>query len=77
MGYCYDTRGRLCCDRCDEAGGVRRKPCKYGYCQPVAYCPACRADKDEQARHRAHCEENCREAAARFAREHEQETLPV
>lgn len=33
MGYCYEAsgsgRGRLCCDRCGNAGGVRKRTCPY------------------------------------------------
>lgn len=29
MGYCYDMSNRLCCDRCGQSGGVRKRTCKY------------------------------------------------
>jgi len=46
MGYVYEGRhsgrGRLCCDACGNAGGVRKVRCPFGYCQATALCPACR-----------------------------------
>lgn len=55
MGFCYDIRGRMCCDRCGLSGGVRKRTCKYKvlsdslygprqslpYCPPPALCSAC------------------------------------
>ena len=51
MGYCFDYRGRLVCDGCGIAGGVRKRKCAYkvrasvldgGYsipsCSPPALC---------------------------------------
>jgi hypothetical protein len=71
MGFCYDYRNRLCCDACDEAGGVRKRPCPFGYCGPAALCKAC------YAKHRAeftkaaheHCRKASEECKARWARE--------
>lgn len=44
MGRCYDSRGRLCCDKCDEAGNVRRRPCPSNYCPSADLCPKCWAE---------------------------------
>ena len=38
MGYCYDSKNRLCCDVCGTAGGVRKIKCPVGYCQSIATC---------------------------------------
>lgn len=69
MGYCYTRGGALCCDRCGESGGVRRRTCphkvRHGggvslpYCQPAALCRACYAVE------RATLHAGCAEGAAR------------
>ncbi len=50
MGYCFDYRGRLACDGCGIAGGVRKRKCAYkvaypgysiAYCSPPALCSPC------------------------------------
>lgn len=46
MGYCFDYRGRLVCDKCCRAGDVRRRKCPYKvdglhYCYPPALCADC------------------------------------
>jgi hypothetical protein len=54
MGYCHDSRGRLCCDACGQPGGVRKRLCPHFVtfptvrgrqrlrnCSPPALCPAC------------------------------------
>ena len=46
MGYCFDYAGRLVCDRCGQAGGVRKRKCPYKvsglhYCPAPAYCAPC------------------------------------
>lgn len=54
MGYCFDYRGRLVCDGCGIAGGVRKRKCAYKvrvsvldggysipYCSPPALCAGC------------------------------------
>jgi hypothetical protein len=46
MGYCFDYRGRLACDGCGIAGGVRKRRCAYKvdgvpYCPAPALCPDC------------------------------------
>lgn len=59
MGYCYEAYGsrRLCCDKCGQPGGVRKRKCPYTvlgdslrgarqalpYCYPPALCAACYA----------------------------------
>lgn len=51
MGYSTDNRGRLCCDNCGTAGGVRRRKCPHtvttdnarsvdGRRHVLSYCPA-------------------------------------
>jgi len=50
MGFCYGLnyntgRYQLACDFCGKIGGVRKIPCKYGYCQAYATCPECRKEK--------------------------------
>lgn len=42
MGFCYDSRGRLCCDKCGKAP-ARKKACPAGWCQATALCPECKA----------------------------------
>jgi hypothetical protein len=45
MGYSYDrASGRLCCDRCGEDGGVRRRNCPAKYCPAWAICATCWKD---------------------------------
>lgn len=58
MGYTIDNRGRLCCDHCGQAGGVRRRTCPYkvltdssraprtllAYCKAPALCGPCLKD---------------------------------
>ncbi len=41
MGYSYSLDGKLCCDGCSRAGGVRKRRCPYGYCQSPALCAPC------------------------------------
>jgi hypothetical protein len=55
MGYCRDSAGRLVCDRCGNAGGVRRRTCPHKVltdsvaharmtlpnCSPWALCATC------------------------------------
>ena len=42
MGYCYEHRtNRLCCDKCGNAGGVRKRACPCGYCPATALCQNC------------------------------------
>lgn len=55
MGNCYDRRGRLCCDQCGQADGVRKCTCPYkvltdssraprtllAYCKALALCGPC------------------------------------
>lgn len=75
MGYVYEltSQGRrlLCCDVCGHAGGVRRMPCKYGWCQPTAMCADCRANHEVRTQQAAYCEEHCRQAAAEYAEREE------
>lgn len=68
MGYCYDAHNRLCCDVCGTAGGVRKIPCKFGYCPATALCAACRSSAATRAAIRDHCEANCRQASEDYAR---------
>lgn len=69
MGYCTDNQGRLCCDICGRAGGVRRVRCPFGYCPSCAACPECRKthkQKFSAANHRAHgCEAKHNECVRR------------
>lgn len=72
MGFCYEVTGGkriLCCDRCGHAGGCRKVPCKFGYCQANALCAACRAEPGLLASIRAHCTEHCKPAAEEYAAE--------
>lgn len=42
MGYTYEHRtNRLCCDKCGNAGGVRKRACPCGYCPATALCQEC------------------------------------
>jgi len=78
MGYSYGRgpTGRyvLCCDKCGNAtGNVRKRPCRYGWCQAIAICAACWHDPAVRAQWRdyhetAGCEASAREASEREAR---------
>jgi hypothetical protein len=65
MGYSYDLKGRLACDRCNGTGKTRRRHCKYGWCPPRALCPAC--FQAERSRLREYHETHCKHYAAAFA----------
>jgi hypothetical protein len=68
MGYLYSNNGGLLCDICG-ASGARKYRCPFGYCQPIAACPACRknhAAEFGRAAHRAH---GCEKEHLRFAAE--------
>lgn len=74
MGFCYDFGGLLCCDLCNSSGGVRKKPCPYGYCQKTAYCPACWAKENHAERLKRHAP--CKIAEADYQeRQQEKERL--
>lgn len=74
MGYSYDNRGRLCCDNCGQAGGVRKRVCpatvrtdssrgpRLGirWCSPPAVCSPCWTP---ELRRKVHGD--CREQAQR------------
>ena len=67
MGYSYTMDGRLCCDACDEAGGVRRYRCPFNWCGPVALCPACAKGKYRLTLHRAfHVERGCQRQSEEY-----------
>lgn len=59
MGYCTDHRGRLCCDFCGNAGGVRRVPCPFGYCPPVCACASCKKEHKSKLGKQAHVDFGC------------------
>ena len=60
MGYCYETAtGRLCCDICDKAGGVRKYRCPFGYCQAIALCPKCKKEHPEYTNKAGHRKNGC------------------
>lgn len=71
MGYTYDRRGRLACDRCGAVGGVRRRTCPHlvrypaggalPYCPAPALCDCCWKARGGAAGVHA----GCREGAAR------------
>ena len=65
MGYSYSMSGTLCCDGCLASTGVRKRKCKYGYCQSPAMCSSCYATKKEKFK--AYCEAQCKPAAAKYA----------
>lgn len=55
MGYVTDSRGRLCCDACGNAGNARRHRCPVGYCAPAILCPDCyRRERTSGAWDKAH-----------------------
>jgi hypothetical protein len=73
MGYCYQG-GLLCCDVCGNTGGVRKKRCPHGWCQPVAVCPTCNQKPEFKAKWKtAHvaCKTSSEKYAAEQAREQE------
>ena len=41
MGFRFREYSKLHCDKCDCSGGVRKRPCPFGWCPPCALCPAC------------------------------------
>jgi hypothetical protein len=80
MGYCYEAykgkRGRLCCDLCGNAGGVRKIRCPFGYCQATAACPACRKAHPEVFSKATHQNRGCEAAHLKFKADmRERETL--
>ena len=74
MGYCYErnrngSSGRLCCDSCGDAGGVRKRTCPhkvhYGDGTALPYCPApalCEACWEKHGKNKIHAE--CKDRAA-------------
>lgn len=59
MGYSYTVAtGRLCCDSCDNDGGVRKIRCPYGYCPAPALCPPCKVKHADALKAPAHA--SCR-----------------
>lgn len=76
MGYCYSaSTGKLACDCCGIANGVRRRPCTYKVhnadggslpmCKAPAYCKACYEAKGKSAGVHAPCEAYAAMAQAR------------
>lgn len=59
MGFCFDDRGRLCCDACPTSGGVRKMKCPWGYCYPVALCAECRKKHKDKLGKKFHREQGC------------------
>lgn len=45
MGVCRDLKGRLCCEKCGNSGGVRRRTCPYTVANYIenTVLPFCRA----------------------------------
>ena len=67
MGYCYEAKtGALCCDVCDHAGGVRKFPCPFNYCQAIALCPACHTAHPEYTSKAHHRERGCERYSREF-----------
>jgi hypothetical protein len=66
MGYCYTASGKLVCDLCG-AEGAKKVPCPFGYCQAIAACPECRANRKTDVLGReAHRERGCEAAHLQF-----------
>lgn len=63
MGYSYEGK-KLCCDSCPQAGGVRKRKCKYGYCPAPAQCKSC-WDKNRD-KFRQGCDTHCKPASEKF-----------
>lgn len=59
MGYCYQA-GRLCCDICGKAGGVRKLRCPHGYCPAVACCDRDLCRDKLSAHRKTHCKTACK-----------------
>lgn len=71
MGYSYSASGALVCDECGKTGGVRKRPCPFGYCYPPALCGPCNTETgaSRKARHVGlGCEKGHAEHVAREAR---------
>lgn len=69
MGYVTDMQGRLCCEICGKAGGVRRHRCPFNYCGPDAVCPECRKLHREKFNKASHVARGCERSHLRFRAE--------
>jgi hypothetical protein len=69
MGYSYDASGKLCCDICDDSGGVRKYRCPFGWCQPIALCPKCKHEHPEYTSKEWHREHGCEKAMIQVKQE--------
>jgi hypothetical protein len=69
MGYSYTAAGKLCCDVCDNDGGVKKYPCPFGWCQPIALCPECKAKHPEYVSKAHHRERGCERQHLEFERQ--------
>jgi hypothetical protein len=80
MGYSTDRSGRLCCDSCGTAGGVRKRTCtqlvtlenghKIPYCPAPAYCAECfKAKGGSRGVHGETCREGAARSSERYAHE--------
>jgi hypothetical protein len=66
MGYCYSQSGGLLCDFCGGIGAKKYR-CPFGYCQPLAACPACHEKHAAEFGRAVHRANGCERAAQRYA----------
>jgi hypothetical protein len=69
MGYCYDMRGRICCDACGDSGQTRKRTCPHKVSYPnggsLPYCPAPALCSACYEKHKATLHQDCKEGAAK------------
>ena len=65
MGYCYSQNGGLLCDICGGRG-ARKYRCPFGYCQPIAACPACHEKHAAEFGRAAHRARGCEREHLRY-----------
>jgi hypothetical protein len=68
MGYCYSHSGGLLCDFCG-ATGAKKYRCPFGYCAPIAACPACHTKHAQHFGRAAHRAQGCEDDHLHFLTE--------
>lgn len=75
MGYSYTMDGKLCCDHCGAAGGIRKIPCPVGYCPASALCKDCRNDPEIKRKSAEYHARVCVPGHERYMKEQEHRAL--
>ena len=73
MGYSYNKNGQLICEFCGCSFGVKKYPCPFGWCQPIASCKDCKkkyAVAFSVDKHR-----DCEKESKNFAEKQKQEQM--